>query len=343
MLIAFSTSLNDLAQEGVYAPILAEEIRRAGQTAESAFSAAQRRVAVATGRKQLPWTNNLLYNEVCFAGCTPAASTVAAVSSRPAPTPLPPVSTSRRVGEAFRDVFTSGSGQGPEMVVLPSGSFTMGSPATETGRNDDEAPQRTVRIGYEFAVGKYEVTWGQYSACVSAGACRSAKKDDGFGQGSRPVTNVSWEDARKYASWLSSKTGQTYRLLTEAEWEYAARAGSDARWSFGGDESRLGSFGWYLSNSNGGTQPVGGKGANAFGLYDMHGNVWEWVEDCYEAGYSTQLSDGSAFTKSSCSARVLRGGSWLYTPLFLRSALRYRYSPGSRSYDLGFRLARALP
>ena len=218
----------------------------------------------------------------------------------------------------------------------------MGSPTSEAGRSDDEGPQRTVRIGYEFAVGKYEVTWGQYSACVSAGACPSAK-DDGYGQGSRPVTNVSWEDAKKYAAWVSGQTGQTYRLLTEAEWEYAARAGSDARWSFGGDESRLGSFGWYSSNSNGGTQPAGGKGANAFGLHDMHGNVWEWVEDCYEAGYSAQPSDGSAFTKSSCSVRVLRGGSWINPPRSLRSAFRGRGSPGGRYDFLGFRLARALP
>ena len=172
----------------------------------------------------------------------------------------------------------------------------------------NEGPQRSVRIGYELAVGKYEVTWSQYSACVSAGACPAAE-DDRFGQGNRPVTNVSWHNARKYASWLSGQTGQTYRLLTEAEWEYAARSGSEARWSFGDDESRLGNFAWFSSNSVSPTQPIGIKTANAFGLHDMHGNVWEWVEDCYEAGYSVQPSDGSLFTKSSCSTRVVRGGS----------------------------------
>ncbi|MBI1254614.1 MAG: SUMF1/EgtB/PvdO family nonheme iron enzyme [Hyphomonas sp.] len=343
MLIAYSTSLDDVAKEGVYAPILAEEIRRPGVSVAALFDNVQVRVAEVTGRIQRPWYNSQLYNRVCLAGCAPAASTVVAVSSRPAPTPLAPVSTSRRVGEAFRGVFTSGSGKGPEMVVLPSGSFMMGSPTSEAGRTDDEGPQRTVRIGYEFAVGKYEVTSGQYSACVSAGACPAAR-DDGYGQqGTRPVTYVSWEEARKYASWLSGQTGQTYRLLTEAEWEYAARAGSDARWSFGGDESRLGAFGWYLSNSSGRTQPVGGKGANAFGLHDLHGNVWEWVEDCYEAGYSEQPLDGSSFTKSSCYYRVIRGGSGDNTPQILRSAYRSRDAPDVRGYFLGFRLARALP
>jgi formylglycine-generating enzyme required for sulfatase activity len=230
----------------------------------------------------------------------------------------------------------------PQMVALPAGSFNMGSPSGETDRESREGPQRTVRIDYQFAVGRYEVTWAEYAACVTAGAC-PALTDDGRGKGSRPVTNVSWEDAKKYASWLSGKTGQTYRLLSEAEWEYAARSGSQARWSFGEDESRLGSFGWYWSNTNGVTQPVGGKGANAFGLHDMHGNVWEWVEDCYEAGYSAQPSDGSAFTNSSCSSRVVRGGSVITEHYYLRSAYRDHNAPGFQYYSQGFRLARALP
>ena len=166
---------------------------------------------------------------------------------------------------------------------------------------------------------------------------------EGWGRGSQPVINVSWEDAVAYASWLSRRTGETYRLLSEAEWEYAARAGSQARWSFGEDESRLGNFAWFSSNSGSRTQPVGGKTANGFGLYDMHGNVWEWVEDCYEAGYSEQPSDGSAFTKSSCSDRVFRGCSWYVTPRYLRYADRIRNTPGYRGDILGFRLARTLP
>lgn len=350
MLIAYSTSLDDVAKEGVYAPILAEEIRRPGVSVAALFDNVQVRVAEVTGRIQRPWYNSQLYNRVCFAGCTVSAAP-AAVSSRPAPTPLPPVSTSRRVAETFRDVFMSGSGQGPEMVVLPSGSFTMGAPATETGRADDEGPQRTVRIGYEFAVGKYEVTWGQYSDCVSSGACPAAK-DDGYGQGSRPVTNVSWEDARKYTAWLSGQTGQTYRLLSEAEWEYAARAGTiESYWwgtsasheyaNYGTDECCSGLASGRDQWEK--TSPAGSFPANAFGLHDMHGNVWEWIQDCYEAGYAVQPSDGSAHTKSSCSTRLFRGGAWGGSPRGLRSAVRGSASPDYRDDKLGFRLARVLP
>ncbi|MCZ8195764.1 MAG: SUMF1/EgtB/PvdO family nonheme iron enzyme, partial [Aquidulcibacter sp.] len=235
----------------------------------------------------------------------------------------------------------------PTMVVLPSGSFTMGSPGSEAGRYDNEGPQRSVRIGYEFAVGKFEVTWSQYSACVSAGACPAAT-DDRFGQGNRPVTNVGWNYAQTYIAWLNQKTGLTgssdrYRLLTKAEWEYAARAGSQARWSFGEDESSLGNYAWYDSNSGNLTHPVGSKTANGFGLHDMHGNVEEWLEDCYGAGYSVQPSDGSAFVKSPCYTRVVRGGSWRDLPQWLRSTYRDSANTnGFRSNTIGFRLARTL-
>ena len=259
-------------------------------------------------------------------------------------------SASRPVAErAFRDNFVLAAGQGPEMVVLPSGSFTMGSPSKERGRDSDEGPQRTVRIGYQLAVGRYEVTFADWDGCVADGGCGGYEPGyRGWGGGNRPVINVSWNNAQAYVTWLNQKTGLTgrsdrYRLLSEAEWEYAARAGSQARWSFGDDESRLGNFAWFSSNSGSRTQPVGGKTANGFGLYDMHGNVWEWVEDCYEAGYSEQPSDGSAFTKSSCSDRVFRGGSWYVTPRYLRSADRIRNTPGYRGDILGFRLARTLP
>ncbi|WP_291201641.1 SUMF1/EgtB/PvdO family nonheme iron enzyme [Hyphomonas sp.] len=254
-----------------------------------------------------------------------------------------------RVGEEFSDSFKSGSGRGPQMVVLPSGRFTMGSPAGEEGRKDNEGPQRTVRINYHFAVGKHEVTWTEYSACVSDGGCAAAR-DDGFGKGSRPVTNVSWEDSKKYASWLSGKTGQGYRLLTEAEWEYAARAGTAKPFSFGATIStdQANYFGPYTYGSGvegeyrEKTTPAGSFPANAFGLFDMHGNVSEWTEDCYEAGYSAQPDDGSAYTVQGCSERVVRGGSWGDDPLNLRLAERGRSTPGIRNYYLGFRLAKTL-
>ncbi len=189
---------------------------------------------------------------------------------------------------------------------------------------------------------------------MSAGACRAAA-DDGFGQGSRPVTNVSWEDAQAYVTWLNQKTGLTgrsdrYRLLSEAEWEYAARAGTTTPFHAGSTIStRQANYNGNFTYGSGvkgeyreKTVAAGSFPANAFGLHDRHGNVWEWVEDCSE-WYSVQPSDGSAFTKNSCSSRVDRGGSWYSTPQVLRSAVRSGDSPGVRVNVLRFRLARTLP
>jgi formylglycine-generating enzyme required for sulfatase activity len=186
------------------------------------------------------------------------------------------------------------------------------------------------------------VTWAEWDRCVAAGGCASLAAD-GFGGGSRPVTNVPWNEAVAYTKWLSNKTGQTYRLLSEAEWEYAARAGNSGRWSFGENEVSLGSYAWYSSNSGSATHAVGTKTANAFGLHDMHGNVWEWVQDCHAGNYSAgQPSNGSAYTSGSCSYRVIRGGSWNSTPQYLRSANRSSNDPTSRVNYLGFRVARTL-
>ena len=240
----------------------------------------------------------------------------------------------------------------PEMVVVPAGSFTMGSPASEEGRYDDEGPQHRVTISQPFAVGRYEVTFSEWDACVSAGGCNRHRPDDeGCGRGRRPVMNVSWDDAKSYVSWLSRKTGKRYRLLTEAEWEYAARAGTTGPFHFGNTISTdranydgnytygPGRKGVYREK----TVPVGSFPANRFGLHDVHGNVWEWVEDCWHDSYAGAPSDGSAWTTGGeCSDRVLRGGSWIHSPRYLRSAFRVGYGTGVR-YDVnGFRVARTL-
>ncbi len=262
----------------------------------------------------------------------PAASTPAA----PTPAVSTPSSSSRAAGETFRDCDYC-----PQMVSIPAGSFMMGSPASEAGRNDTEGPQRRVTVP-AFAAGKYEVSWAQWDYCVAAGSCASLKAG-GFGADPRPVTNVSWNEAVAYTKWLSNKTGQTYRLLSEAEWEYAARAGSSGRWSFGDNEGSLGSYAWFYSNAASATHPVGTKTANAFGLHDMHGNVWEWVEDCHAVNYSAgQPSNGSAYTSGSCSTRVFRGGSWNFSPQNLRSANRDGFVPSNRYDIIGFRVARTL-
>ena len=267
--------------------------------------------------------------------CLAAAGVV--TLSAPAQAQLP--------GETFRDCEVC-----PQMVVIPAGSFMMGSPEDEAGRFQDEGPQRRVMIS-SFSAGRNEVTRDEYEACVSAGACAPVK-DDGFGGGSRPVTLVSFNDATKYVSWLSVQTGKAYRLLSEAEWEYAGRAGTTtAYWwgeqadrgfaNYGTDQCCMG----YASGADAwvNTAPAGSFPANAFGLHDMHGNVWEFVDDCY-AQYSAtgQPLDGSVFRRETCAFRVFRGGSWNYDPRYLRSAYRSWTSPSNRTVHLGFRVARAL-
>ncbi len=254
---------------------------------------------------------------------------------------------SRRAADVFRDRFTDGSGQGPEMVVLPPGASVYGDPIVTNTYTTP--PRPTVQIGYRLAVGRYEVTFAEWDACGLDGGCNNYRPDDlGWGRGNRPVMNVSWNDAQAYVEWLNRKTGLTgradrYRLPSEAEWEYAARAGTSTAFSFGDDEGQLGQHAWFNGNSNRQTHPVGGKRANAFGLHDMHGNVREWVEDCWNESHSGAPSDGSARTFVNCSNRVSRGGSWGGNPQDLRSANRIRNSSGFRYFIFGFRLARMLP
>ena len=232
----------------------------------------------------------------------------------------------------------------PEMVVVPAGSFTMGSPAEERGRLSDEGLQRRVTIPQPFAVGKYEVTVGQYAEFVGETGHNAGNswRNPGFNQTTNhAVVYVSWNDAKAYVAWLSRKTGHTYRLLTEAEWEYAARAGTTTAYHFGNTISSSQANFW----PSGGTTSVGSYPANAFGLHDMHGNVWEWVEDCWHNDYTGAPTNGSAWT-SGCDVdrwRVMRGGSWRSgDPQLLRSAYRGWFVASSRLDYYGFRVARTL-
>ena len=237
----------------------------------------------------------------------------------------------KKPGDTFRDC-----PECPEMVVVPEGSFMMGS----TSGADDERPVHEVTIARQFAVGVHEVTFAEWDACVSDGGCGGYRPDDrGWGRGKRPVMNVSWDDARAYVEWLSGKTGEAYRLLSESEWEYVARAGTTGPYHFG---SSLSSSQANYGGDRRETVPVGSYPANAFGLHDVHGNVWEWVEDCWNDSYHGAPSNGSAWESGECGRRVLRGGSWDDDPRFLRSANRDWYSTGYRNYYLGFRVARTL-
>jgi formylglycine-generating enzyme required for sulfatase activity len=232
----------------------------------------------------------------------------------------------------------------PEMIVVPAGSFIMGSPPDEPGRSSREGPQRKVSIPRPFAVSKFNVTFDDWDACVSVGGCPNAP-DSPSGRGTKPVVNVTWDEAQQYVAWLSRMTGQTYRLLSEAEWEYAARAGTMTAYHWGNDvgQGNANCDGCGSKWDNQETSPVGFFKPNAFGLYDMHGNVWQWVHDCYADNYKEAPIDGSARTTGDCSRRVVRGGSSNTGPARIRAAFRDRDSIGFRLDYLGFRIARTLP
>jgi formylglycine-generating enzyme required for sulfatase activity len=257
----------------------------------------------------------------------------------------------------------------PEMVVSPAGSFTMGSPASEPQRDSDEGPQRRVTLSRQFAVGMFAVTVNQFAAfvqetgydtgseCYTYDGAKWEKqsgrswRNPGFAQSdSHPAVCINWDDAKAYVVWLSRKSGKTYRLLSEAEREYVARAGTTTPFWWGSTASTSqanynGNY-TYGSGSKGEyrllTVPVDSFQPNPWGLYQVHGNVWEWVEDCYKNSYAGAPTDGSVLTARDCSRRVLRGGSWYDYPRYLRSANRDKDSPGLRSLYFGFRVARTL-
>lgn len=242
--------------------------------------------------------------------------------------------TGRGVGEVFRDCASC-----PEMVVVPAGSYMMGSSAVY------QRPRHRVTIGSPFAVGVYEVTFAEWDACVAGGGCGGRRPDDeGWGRGARPVINVSWEDARSYVRWLSLEAGANYRLLSEAQWEYVARAGTGTRYwwgeSVGRNRAHCDGCGSRWDDTQ--TATVGSFAANGFGLYDVLGNVWEWVEDCWQDNYADAPSDGSAWTQGSCRRRVIRGGSWSTVPEFFGSANRITDGIGTRDVTVGFRVSRTV-
>ena len=265
------------------------------------------------------------------------------------------------VGDAFRDC-----PECPEMVVIPSGSFMMGSPESEAKSISYERPVHRVSVSQPFAIGKYEVTRGQYAAFANATSRKSKgcwyydgawKEDDardwrspGYSQtDDDPVVCVGHEDAKAYTGWLGRETGHGYRLPSEAEWEYAARAGTTTPFHFGRtistDQANYDGNYTYGGGRKGvyreRTVPVGSFPSNAFGLHDVHGNVWEWVEDCWNESYADAPSDSNVWTAGDCVRRVLRGGSWFSDPRVVRSASRGDASV-NRYYFIGFRIARTL-
>jgi formylglycine-generating enzyme required for sulfatase activity len=267
--------------------------------------------------------------------------------------PRPTDITALVPGDAFRDCSAC-----PQMVVVPAGGYEMGSLPGEDGRDDDEGPRHRVTIARQFAVSKYETRFDEWLLCVQDGAC-TVRPDAGFGRGAHPVINVSWDDAKRYVAWLAERSGEAYRLLTEAEWEYIARASSQASRFWGADERQACAFAnvydadgkaayefpWASFACDDGyfaTAPVGMFEPNAFGLHDTLGNVWEWTEDCYWGTYADAPADGSAWVTEGCASRVFRGGSWSFLPQHVRSADRDSVAPAFRGAGLGLRVARSL-
>jgi formylglycine-generating enzyme required for sulfatase activity len=257
--------------------------------------------------------------------------------------------------------FRECAGNCPEMIVIPSGSFVMGSTQAEQSRFDavpkraddndlqnhdtsglgNEGPQHKVVIAKSFAVSKFDVTFAEWDACFSVGGCRK-RGDGGMGRDTKPAITVSWDDAQQYALWLSWMTGRSYRLLTEAEWEYVARAGTTTTYYWGDEVGKGHANCMGCGGEQNKTSPVGSFPANPFGLYDMAGNVWQWVQDCYSRNYDQAPTDGSASTGQDCTYRVARGGSWNLGPEYVRSAVRFRFPSNYQAVNRGFRVARTL-
>ncbi len=329
---------------------LVKELRSPNLSAESVFNRTRIGVSRASNNDQVPWVTSSLVEEFYFGASNapaaptplaaptppPAAPNVATASKTvpPAPpqTPRESIRAPSKPGDVFRDCSDC-----PEMVVVPAGSFAMGS------SSDYEKPVHRVRIATGFAVGRNEVTFNEWDRCVDDGGCKFRPDDRKWGRADRPVINISWADAKEYISWISRKTGKTYRLPSEAEWEYTARAGTDTAYWWGSEVgSRQANCRQCDTGKSEQTFPVGTFKANQFGLYDTAGNAAEWTEDCWNDSYVGAPSDGSAWLAGDCKLRVLRGGSFDSQATYTRSMARFRYEANVRYSANGFRIARDL-
>jgi len=289
--------------------------------------------AVSTASRPRRWL--WLAGWLCLlTGCAPVTGSLAGPASPPP-------------GETWRDC-----DECPLLTVVPPGSFIMGSPPGEPGRLPHEGPAHRVEIKKAFAMGVFEVTFAEWDACVDDGGCNQFPPDKGWGRGNRPVININLDEMNAYLHWLTVRTGHLYRLPTEAEWEYAARAGSTQAYPWGANASHehanYGADDCCAGRAEGRdrwadkTAPVGRFPSNAFGLYDMHGNVYERVLDCWTPHYRGAPADGSAWRAGDCRPIGLRGGSWVSSPELIRSAERDAYNGYYRSRVMGFRVVREL-
>jgi formylglycine-generating enzyme required for sulfatase activity len=358
-LAMFSTVPGKLIYDGsgassVFMSELIKQLRVPGLTAEAAFNRTRVAVSHASNNEQVPWVASSLSDEFYFGASPPAgagpapppaprpgpapaprspvASTQTTAPSAPTAAPAEPVRGDARPGESFRDCEGC-----PEMAIVPAGSFDMGSNV------DYENPVHRVTFARQFAIGRHEVTFDEWDRCVEDQGCKSQPDDRGWGRGDHPVISVTWDEAKAFTAWLSQKSGQTYRLPSEAEWEYAARGGTTTAYWWGRDVgSRQANCRECNTGSGQQTSPVGSYKPNAFGLYDTAGNAAEWVEDCWNDNYRGAPKDGSAWAAGECRLRVLRGGAYDSQAKSVRSTARFRYDSDVRYPANGFRVVREL-
>ncbi|MGE0037106.1 MAG: SUMF1/EgtB/PvdO family nonheme iron enzyme [Xanthobacteraceae bacterium] len=335
---------------------LIKEMHVPNLTAEEVFNRARIGVSRASNNEQVPWVASSLIDVFYFgtrptsiakpapkptppppATTTPPKPTPVGkppqpAPPRPAPPPDAPKPVSNKPGETFRDCDAC-----VEMVVVPAGSFSMGS------SSQFENPIHTVRIEKPFAIAKHEVTFEEWDRCVDEGGCKHRPDDRAWGREKRPVINVTWTDAKEFAAWMSQKTGHTYRLPSEAEWEYAARGGVNTPYWWGRDigTKQANCRDCKVDNTQQ-TLPVGSFKANPFGLHDTAGNAAEWVEDCWNDDYRGAPNNGKAWETGQCRLRVLRGGAFDSQARYLRSQSRFRYDSDVRFSANGFRIVREL-
>jgi formylglycine-generating enzyme required for sulfatase activity len=366
-LVLYSAAPGRLLQDensgatSLFAGELLKQLKSPDLSAEEMFNRTRVSVSRISRGEQVPWVASSLLEEFKFRGkqsevamtqpartpsAFPPARTTPSQTSRTTVSPSPreparaalspprePIRKAFKPGTTFRDC-----AECPEMVVVPAGSFQMGS-----SNNDREKPVHQVNIANPFAIGVREVTFDEWDRCVSENGCKFRPGDRGWGRGSRPVINVSWMDAKEFVTWLSQKTGQVYRLPSEAEWEYAARGGtSTAVWWGSGVGARHANCRECSTGESEQTFPVGTYKANPFGLYDTAGNAAEWVEDCWNDDYHKAPTNGSAWLTGQCRLRVLRGGSFDSESDYVRSNSRFRYDIDVRYSGNGFRVVRQL-
>lgn len=332
-----------------YASILAAELAKPGHDHVTLIEAISKE-SLARGAPGLPWSADGLRTRIGLGksatdagGAATGGSDGKADKSDVNKDPT----TGLKSGETFSDCPVC-----PKMVFIPAGTFKLGSPDSEPGHKAAESPQMDVTIAKPFAIGKFEVSFDEWDACVADGGCKHRPDDEYWGRGRRPAIDVSWNDiTNEYLPWLSKKTGHEYRLPSETEWEYAARAGTTTPFWWGGsitaleanyDAVHVYEGGGEKGDYRGRTSFIDEFKPNAWGLHNVHGNVWEWTADCWNDTHEGNPADGSARTTGICNRRVVRGGALFLKPDALRSAYRNWLSANIRYNDYGFRVARTL-